>query len=448
MILLLLLLFCLVDLMSIYLGSIVTNISMTAIIMLMYSGLMVKLANHNNLQLQNSNLVTYNNLFFISFFLIFITVIVNFFMGFEINDVNKILALRNYLFFIPAIYIGIYDKSLFSKQSFRILTFVLFLLLIISAIQSFQSTYVEDYSNVIFAAKEHHWHSFHEHTYFMASSVFNSGKKYSYFLLFTGLFLLSISSLRNKSKNLSSLIIVLITISLMLTGSRAVLIIFLGVLILYLLFFKKNLLLNILMFLFLISIIGLVGYTIFSSIYFNAVNRLDYLTSFTEIEDYVERLYEFFNLSIFYSNFSFLGYDFGAHGQERELKNIFTSNNDIKLQSETYIYGNPQTTVFEYPIKDGGLTKIAADTGFFGLIFILFHYCLILILSLKGLIFSKIKNSKLMFFVSIMPICWLILFLKTHVFHSNTFTHLIFYISVGLLIKIFIELDSKKSQIK
>ena len=445
MILSLLILFCFIDLLSIYLGSIFTNISMTAIIMFMYLNIMIKYFYNNKPKLQNSNLVIYNELFLISFFLLFVTVTVNFLISFEINNANKILALRNYLFFIPAIYIGIYDKSLFSKKSYITLTIAIFFLLFISLIQSYQSTYVTDYSNVIFSAKEHHWHSFHERSYFMASSIFNSGKKYSYFLLFTGLLLLSIPSVFSKRKSVPVAIIALLIVSLILTGSRAVLIIFLGVLILYLIFFKKNLLLNILTYLFLIFLIGFVSYTIFTGFFFNIIYRLDYLTSFTEINDYIDRLYEFFNLSTFYNNFSFIGYDFGAHGQERELKNTFTSNKDIELQVDSYIYGNPHTTIFKYPIKDGGLSKIAADTGFFGLIFILFHYGVILFLSFIGLIKSKINNSRSIFFTSTIPICWIILFLKTHVFHSNTFTHLIFYISVGLLIKSVIELESEKS---
>ena len=142
---------------------------------------------------------------------------------------------------------------------------------------------------------------------------------------------------------------------------------------------------------------------------FIVLNYLDFYFNVTYYQDYIARLMEFVDPDMFaYS--SFFGNGLAVHGQEREMSNfLFITEN----------------------LNDGGLTKIFIETGWLGTFFIIFHYLIILLISLLGVKKSIINKSDSLFFVSVIPILYIFLFLKAHPVHSDIFIFSSLYYSVG-----------------
>ena len=82
-------------------------------------------------------------------------------------------------------------------------------------------------------------------------------------------------------------------------------------------------------------------------------------------------------------------------------------------------------------LNDGGLVKIFIETGWLGTLFIIFHYLIILLISLLGIKKSIMNKSDSLFFVSVIPIFYIFLFLKAHAVHSDIFIFSSLYYSVG-----------------
>ena len=82
-------------------------------------------------------------------------------------------------------------------------------------------------------------------------------------------------------------------------------------------------------------------------------------------------------------------------------------------------------------LNDGGLTKIFIETGWLGTFFIIFHYLIILLISLLGVKKSIINKSDSLFFVSVIPMLYIFLFLKAHPVHADIFIFSSLYYSVG-----------------
>lgn len=345
-----------------------------------------------------------------------------FFYDLNLNDyLFSISAIISYIYIIPAILFGIiyyFDR----QNNFLLLKIIFYIIILISIIQfvQSQSSFLtgETFGDTIFPSKEHNAHTYHSNYFFMASSIFNSGKKFSYFILFLGLIFLANNEYKNKK---NKLLFFLILIGIITSGSRTVLVIYLGIIGLYgLLFIDGKLKASIFI------IPGLIIFLLFLPLLLQLqlasqlILFFDYLFSLSTLDDYYIRVLEFFDISAF-KYFTLTGHEFGGYGQTRELSSIQNNLFDLK-------YGNSG-------LNDGGINKLIIETGAIGTLFIIFHYLIIIILCFKGIKSSVKFKTKYLYFLSMIPFAWLILFFKAHAIHTDLLLQLLFYFSIGLIIK-------------
>ena len=184
--------------------------------------------------------IKYGNIFQISIFFLIFSILIIFFYHTRF-DTGIILSIRNYIFGIPCIYLG---YKLFNNEitfNDKLLVYFVIFCFFVALIQFiFVYQYgVASLDSLPFQSKEHLGHSYYDTIYYTANSVFNSAKEYSYFILFFGMLILSKLS-KYSRKNLILLILILF-FSLILSGSRTVIILFSMTVFIYLNIFKVRL---------------------------------------------------------------------------------------------------------------------------------------------------------------------------------------------------------------
>ena len=327
-----------------------------------------------------------------------------------VPDFYEIVGYRSYLLALPAIYLGFivhYKKYDISDDLLKLSFLFLFIVALIQFIFVFQNG-IESASEAIFPAKGGSGHSFHSTIFFLANSVFNSAKQYSYFILFVGLLVLSKLSYYKKDKKL---FIILLMISILITGSRASLVLLLLTILLYTFTFYKNFFIKSIFVGFFLILVLLI--TLNEEFKILIINYLDFYFSATLLSDYYMRVIEFVDIDVF-NYTSIFGFGFAQYGQEFALKNI--DNSPFKN------------------INDSGFSKIFIETGIAGTFLILSNYLIILLISLKGLLRSITSKNESLFFVSFIPIFFIIIFFKAHSVHSDIMAPVVFYYSLGCII--------------
>lgn len=341
------------------------------------------------------------------------------------------LGARTYLLALPVIFIGYSSATNFDNKQFlhganRYLSSLFLFVCFISTVQYFAN----ELGFSFLPALEHEVHSFYTSKISLTSSVFVSSKKFARFILFLFLIIWIIrQSLGEKTGYIELLFLFCMGIS----GSReGAVLAFLFVVWSYFKYsgswqigrtkmsnrFKHFLL-----------ALSLIAVLIVLAIF---VERIRFILATDDAMNYLRRIAQFFPfIWIDWSNTTvWLGLGPGSYGQETKLIPGLREELDGAVTgvfSGTVIVGESSLT-----FVDSGLTRIIVELGVFGLL--TYSVFFIFVLSKTWRSFFR-KGGCREFALSYLIICWVIFFLKGHQIIVDMFASLIFYFSLGMLLR-------------
>lgn len=341
------------------------------------------------------------------------------------------LGARTYLLALPVIFIGYsfatnFDNRLFLHGANRFLSSLFLFVCAVATLQFFAN----EMGISFLPALEHEIHSFYASKISLTSSVFVSSKKFARFIFFLFLVIWIIrKSMGQKTGSFELVFLFCMGIS----GSRE------GVVLAFLFlawsYFKyseswqigrtkmSNRFKHFLLALSLIAV--LIVLVLF-------VERIRFILATDDALNYVRRIAQFFPfIWIDWSNTTvWLGLGPGSYGQETKLIPGLRDELDGAVTgvfSGTVIVGESSLT-----FVDSGLTRIIVELGVFGLL--TYSVFFIFVLS-KTWRYLFQKGSCREFALSYLIICWVIYFLKGHQIIVDMFASLIFYFSLGMLLR-------------
>ena len=337
----------------------------------------------------------------------------------------RIGGLRTYLFYIPAIGLGLF--FLRSESDLKLLCgFLLFLAVPVILLSFYQAASDPTKLGVAMVSMGHKVHSFGIYSVDLISATFASSKRYGRFLFLVYPFLYGISIYYNSSKKVRFGLFAIFAIANIVSGAKEAVVMF----VLFHAFFwlltsKKQISKYVK-----ICIIVLSAILIWNTILNfggDTITEQNYRVKaiLSNQEDWKNRigiyLHEpFLNITEESSILTILfGHGVGTHGQEVSLL-----GDQEPIAPEGVIYGG-----------DSGVTKLIKELGVLGFIYFMVMFSTIVKLLWSSL--PRFKNYKIypvalsIFFI---PVGWLILFIKSHTVISDGMMSFGLWFSIGVIL--------------
>ncbi len=340
----------------------------------------------------------------------------------------RIAGLRTYLFYIPAIVLGLF--LLRSENNIkRLYTFLLFISLPVILLSFYQAASDPTKLGIALVSMEHKVHSFGNYNVNLVSATFASSKRYGRFLFLVYPFIYGISVYYSKSKikHLGSFLFFMT--AAIISGSREIVVI---LLLFHAMFWvltsRRQINKYAIFFLILISIVT-AWHTVLNfedTVYDITEKNYRYKAILSNQEDWLDRfkIYTYgalIDVSQEYSGSElFLGSGVGTYGQETAL-----------IGDEGYA----RSIGINRPAGDSGITKLLVELGMFGTIYFFVMY-FVALMSLWWSV-KRLKNHRIypvsvaVFFI---PVGWLILFMKAHTVISDGMMSFGLWFSVGIIL--------------
>ncbi len=340
----------------------------------------------------------------------------------------RIAGLRTYLFYIPAIALGLF--ALRSENDLNhIYNFLLFLSIPVILLSFYLVVSDPTKLGVALVSMGHKVHSFGIYNVDLISATFASSKRYGRFLFLVYPFIYGISVYYRKSKIKHLGLFLLFMTAAIVSGSREIVIILLlfhaifGVLT-----SKRKINRYAVVFFILISVVA-VWYFVLNyknTTYDITEKNYRYKSILSNQDDWLNRfkIYTYgalIDVSQEYSGSElFLGSGVGTYGQETTL---------IGDKEYCRLIGINRSC------GDSGIAKLVVELGVFGASYFFVMYVIILRLLWRSI--KRLKNHKIypvalaVFFI---PVGWLILFLKAHTVISDGMMSFGLWFSVGIIL--------------
>ncbi|WP_390614485.1 hypothetical protein [Maricurvus nonylphenolicus] len=352
------------------------------------------------------------------------------------SPITTVAGLRAYLLPIPFLWIGYccacnYSVENWKKFSNYILFWVLVAIAFAVVQMSIDPGFLGEWGSILFKPMDSSVKNYYDQTFNVVSSFFASSKRFGKFLLFS--FLL-IMGARLYSRVYFVALITIFFIGVLLTGAREALVL-LVVSVVFLIIMKggKKFFFQIMATIMLATIILFGWATKNNDTPQNReYSRLEVMASVGTLYDYGYRLSMM--APVFHVNESndaiWFGLGVGKYGQESLLDDeVYRSTygvdrdffNDLDFFSRVYSFA------------DGGMAKLIIELGVFTTIYILVLCGCVLLLCLNVAIISASKKDGVGLAFSLIPVLWLVLFLKAHVTMSDIINSVIVFFSIGVL---------------
>jgi hypothetical protein len=337
----------------------------------------------------------------------------------------RVAGLRTYLFYIPAIALGIY--ALRSEDDLRRFYFFLFFLSIPVILLSFYQVASDQTKlGVPLVSMEHKVHSFGIYNVDLISATFASSKRYGRFLFLVYPFLYGISVYYNRSMKVKFGFFAIFAIANIASGAKEAVVMFVLFHAFFWLLNSKKQINNYVK----ICIIVLSAILLWNTILNfsgDTITDQNYRVKaiLSNQEDWRNRvsiyLYEpFLNIAEGSSIFTTLfGHGVGTYGQE-----LLLLGDQESVEYERMLYGG-----------DSGVTKLIKELGVLGFFCFMIMYSIILKILWNSL--TRLKNKKIfpvalsIFFI---PVGWLILILKAHPVISDGMISFGLWFSIGIIL--------------
>jgi len=340
----------------------------------------------------------------------------------------RIAGLRTYLFYIPAIALGLFVfRSENDLKHFYI--FLLFLSIPVMLFSFYQVISDPTKLGVALVSMEHKVHSFGIYNVELISATFASSKRYGRFLFLVYPFVYGISVYYSKSKIKHLGLFLLFIAAAVVSGSKEIVVIMLLFHAMFWLLTSKRKI-NKYAIIFSVVISVVVAWHTFlnfeNTVYGITEKNYRYKFILSNKEDWRNRfkIYSYgalIDAMREYSDLELLvGTGVGTYGQETTLIGNKEDAKSFRINKQS---------------ADAGITKLLVELGMLGTIYFFIMYFIILRLLWRST--KRLKNHKIypvavaVFFI---PVGWLILFLKAHTVISDGMMMFGLWFSVGIIL--------------